>query len=178
VEKSGDALTVKQMGQQPQTMSASPDGKFSYAQGQAYLTFDLDPKGVAKTLHVHFDNNTLPATRITDAIAMKAADDLEAKVKNQTHDPACAATLKRVIEEVRAGKPDYSKMTLATAQATRQQLPMLQPRIQEMGAVKEVKFTAVGPIGAEQFDVVFEGGPSQWRIQCLSNGYVGAIGFR
>lgn len=178
VEKSGDALTVKYQGQPPQPLTASPDGKFSYAQGQAYLTFDLDPKGVAKTLHVYYDDNTLPAARIDAAVAKKAADDLELKVKNQTHDPACITTLKRLIEEVRAGKPDYSKMTLQTARATRMQLPILQQRFQEMGPVKDVQFKSVGPQGAEQFDVTFENGPSQWMIQCLSNGYVGNVGFR
>lgn len=75
---------------------------------------DLGPEGVAVTLHVHFDNNTLPAVRIDAAVAKRAADDFEAKIKNQTHDPA---------------------------QAMRQQLLMLEQRLRKMGAVKEAKFS-------------------------------------
>ena len=178
VENTGGALSMKYTGQPAQALSPAANGRFSYAGGQAELSFDLDATGKGKTLHVYFDERTLPAKRISDATAKKASDALELKVKNQTHDPACVTTLKRVIEESRTGKPDYSKMTLATGQATRTQLPMLQQRFQELGALKEVKFTAVGPAGAEQFDVTFEKGSTQWRIQCLPNGYVGNIGFR
>jgi hypothetical protein len=184
VEKSRNVLTVRQLGQQPQTLSASPEGEFSYANGKFYLTFDLGPQGstkqdVAQTLHVHFDNNNLPAARIDAAVAKKAADDFETRIKNQTHDPACEQTLRRVIDEIRTGKPDYSKLMPAVAQAIRQQLPMLEPRLQKVGAVKDVKFKGVGrPTGREKFDVTFEGSRSEWRIQCLANGWIGNLDIR
>jgi len=178
IQQSGDKLTVKSTGQQPQYLTPSDDGRFSYASGQASLSFDLDPSGKGKTLHIHFDDRSLPATRIDDATAQKVNDALELKIKNQTHDPACATTLKRLIEELRAGKPDYSKMTLALAQATRTQLPMLQPRVLELGALKEVKFTSVFQTGAEVFDATFENGTTQWLLFCLPNGYVSTAAFR
>jgi hypothetical protein len=178
IERSGEVLTVESTGQQAQALTALANGQYSYASGQASLSFDLDSSGKGKTLHLHFDERTLPATRINDAAAKKVSDALELKIKNQTHDPACATTLKRLVEEIRIGKPDYSKMTLLLGQATRTQLPMMQSKFQELGALKDVNFISVGPMGAEQFDVAFEKGATQWRIFCLPNGYVGSAAFR
>jgi len=178
VERSGETVTAVSTGNPPQVLSVTPDGKYAYSSIPGYLTFDLDKAGKATTLHFHFGDESMPAKRIDAAAAKKVADDLAAKIKNQTHDPACAATLKRIIEETRAGKPDYSKMSLPLAQTTRAQAPMIQQRFQTLGAVKEVKFTGVGPQGAERFDVAFENGTTQWNIFCLPNGYVSGVGFR
>jgi hypothetical protein len=178
IEYAGAGVTVKSTGQPVQSLTASTDGHFSYAAIPAYITFDLDAKGVSKTLNFHYDERSLEAKRIDAATAKRASDALELKIKNQTHDPACEATLKRLVEEARGGKPDYSKMTLTLAQTTRMQLPMLQQRIVALGTIKEVKFTGVAPIGAETFDVAFENGATQWRIFCLPNGFISAVGFR
>jgi hypothetical protein len=178
VAKNGNTLLVKSTGQPPQILTASSEGKFNYAQIPAYITFDLDPKGVAKTLHFHYDDKSLPANRIDAALAKKASDALELKITNQTHDPACERTLRRLIEEGRAGTPDYSKMTLTLAQATKMQLPMIQSKFQQLGAVKEVKFTSVAPTGAEMFDVTFDSGTMQSMIFCLPNGFISGVGFR
>jgi len=178
VEKSGETLIVTSTGQPPQSISASADGKFSYAAIPAYLTFDGNGSSPSKTLTFHYDDRTLEASRIDAAEAKKVADAWQQKIKDQTHDPACANTLKRLIGEIRSGKPDFDKMTLGLAQATRTQLPMMQSRFEQLGDVKEVKFLSVAPNGAEQFDVAFEKGATQWRILCLPNGYVAAVGFR
>lgn len=178
VYKNGDALTVKSTGQPPQVLTVSADGRFSYPGIPAYLTFDLDAKGVAKTLHFNFDEKSLPANRIDEKLAKEASDALALKIKNQTHDPKCLITLKRVLEELRTGKPDYSKMTLTLAQATRTQLPTLQSRMQTLGALKEAKFNAVGQQGAELFDLTFENGSAQFIAFCVGDGYISAAGMR
>jgi hypothetical protein len=178
LEKMDQTAYVKSTGQPQQALTISPDGHFNYPSIAAYLTFDVDKAGKATKLHFHFDEKSLTAKRIDAAVAKKANDALDLKIKNKTHDPACAATLKRLIEEGRMGKPDYSKMTLTLAQATRTQLPMMQQRFQELGAVKEVKFLGVGPMGAEQFDLQFEKGALQSQIFCLPNGFISGAGFR
>ncbi|HTE43208.1 MAG TPA: hypothetical protein VK629_20465 [Steroidobacteraceae bacterium] len=178
VEKNGEGLSVTSTGSTPQGVLPSPDGKFNYTQIAAYLTFDLDAAGKATTLNFHTDDKSLPAARLDEATAKKAADALAAKIKNQTADPTCATTLKRVVEELRAGKPDYSKMTPVFAQQTRTQLSAIQGAVQQLGALKDVKFTGVGPAGAEIFNVAFENGATEWRMFCLGNGYISSAGFR
>jgi hypothetical protein len=178
VEHTAQTLFVKSTGQPQQSLTVSADGHFNYSAIPAYLTFDVDKTGQATKLHFHYDERSMAAKRIDAAVAKRTNDALDLKIKNQTHDPACAVTLKRIIEETRAGKPDYSKMMLYLAQAMRSQLPMAQQKFQGLGAVKEVKFIGVAPMGAEQFDVSFDNGASQAQIFCLPNGYVSAVGFR
>lgn len=171
-------LMVKSTGQPPQFLNGTADGRFNYPSIPGYLTFDLGADGKAKTLHFHYDDKSLAAQKIGEALAQKASDALALKIKNQTHDEKCTATLKRFVEEQRAGKPDYSKMTLTLGQAVRTQLPALQPRLQQWGALKEATFKGVNPAGAEAFDVAFENGTAQFLIFCIGDGYISGAGMR
>jgi len=178
IARAGADVTSTSTGQMPQKIAPGADGRFNYASAPVSLAFGLDAKGKAKSVSLFYGDGSLEATRIDAATAKKIADGWEQKIKNQTHDPACMTTLKRMIEEARTGKPNYDKMMLVLQQATRQQLPMLQQRIQELGALKEAKFTSVMQNGAETFDVTFENGATQWMILCLPNGFISTAAFR
>ena len=77
-----------------------------------------------------------------------------------------------MIEDVRAGKPDYDSMSANLASATRQQLPQLQSSVVELGAIESLKFTGVGPGGADIYRVTFEKGSREYRIWVAPDGKV------
>jgi hypothetical protein len=143
-----------------------------------YLTFDLDPTGAPTALHLHYEELSQSAARIDEATAGQDSDAWEVKIKNQTHSPECATSVKRLIDNVRAGEPDYSKMALGLVRATRQQLPFLQPKFNELGAVRDVTFVSVDQNGNEVLDVTFENGTNRWRVFCLGTDYLLSAGFR
>jgi len=55
-------------------------------------------------------------------------------------------------------------MSPALANATRQQLPQMQPMIAGLGALQSVTFKGVGPAGADIYELKFEKGSLEYRI--------------
>jgi hypothetical protein len=67
--------------------------------------------------------------------------------------PGSAAAVRRNLEELASGTPNYALMSPDLANVTRLQLPMLQPDISRLGAIKAVTFTGVGPDGYDVYEV-------------------------
>jgi len=144
----------------------------------AQLTFDTDAQGKATQVTLHQNGREIQAKRIDEAQAAAEAAALEKKVKDQTQDPRTEAALRRDIDELRAGEPKYELMAPALAEATRQQLPQIKAVIVQLGAVESVKFTGVGPAGADIYVVKFEHGSTEWRITLDPDGKIASAGFR
>jgi hypothetical protein len=64
------------------------------------------------------------------------------------------------------------------AAVTRQQLPQLQPMVQQLGAVQAITFKGVGPGGADIYEVKFENGAVESRIMVGPDGKVQGVGLR
>jgi len=88
------------------------------------------------------------------------------------------AALRRNIEELRRGEPDYSQMSTALANVTRQQLGSLKAMILQLGAVQSVTFKGVGPGGRDIYDIKFGNELTEWRIGMMSDGKIEGIGVR
>jgi hypothetical protein len=82
------------------------------------------------------------------------------------------AALRRLIDGIISGKPNYDEMSAALAEATRQQLPVLHPGLAELRAVESIRFLGVGPQGEDVYTVRHENGASHWRIALDSKGMI------
>jgi hypothetical protein len=71
--------------------------------------------------------------------------------------------LRKMMEGVRTGAPDYDMMSPALANVTRQQLPQLQSTLTQLGAVQSITFKNVGPAGPDIYQVKLEKAP--WNIE-------------
>ena len=124
------------------------------------------PKGDAKgQLVLHQNGRDMTAKRLDDAGAKKAAEAAAAsdkRFKDQT--PAREAATRRMIEELRVGKPNYDLLSPGLADATRQQLPNLQSAIGNLGALQSVNFKGVGPGGGDIYQLNFENGSLEFTI--------------
>jgi hypothetical protein len=78
-----------------------------------------------------------------------------------------------MLESARLGKPNYDEMSPALANVVRQQLSMMQPELQKLGAVKSVDFEGVGAAGWDSYKVQHERGMSQWRVAMSPDGKIG-----
>jgi CubicO group peptidase (beta-lactamase class C family) len=173
---SGDHLAVKQGAQDLGGLYPASDHDWFFTDSPARLTFQVGSDGMPTAFIRHANDIDSAAPRISAAQAQAIADELAAKVKNKTQDPATEAAVRRTIEEWRAGKPDYDKMSPMLVNVTRQNLTDLQARVVDFGAVKSIAFKGVTPNGADIYDVAFEKHDMQWRIVLGADGKTESIG--
>ena len=114
----------------------------------------------------------MAAPCIDAASAQKISAATAAKIQSQTATPGSEAALRRLIEGISTGKPNFAEMSPALADATRQQLPHLSAAMAHLGPVQSVEFRGVGNQGWDMYDVRQENGSSQWRIALGADGII------
>ena len=171
------------LGEQP-TFPIFPESEtsFFFKVVDAQIEFPKD-EGAEKAsrLVLHQNARDMTAQRAAAAeekelLAANAA--LVKRFKEQAADPGSEATLRRLIGELQAGNPDYSRMSAGMADATRQQLPQLQSALKGLGAIRSVAFKGVGPGGADIYEVKFASGALEYRITVDAGGKIVAANVR
>jgi hypothetical protein len=83
--------------------------------------------------------------------------------------------LRRYIEAVGHGAPDYDRMTPEVAAQTRAQLPMEQAIVTRLGALRALSFRGVTGFGSDIYMAHFANGSAEWRIAVVKDGMIGRI---
>jgi CubicO group peptidase (beta-lactamase class C family) len=178
----GNQLVSKLGNQAPVPIFPESETMFFTKVVDAEIEFPkVDGPGNASQLTLHQNGRDMTAKRLDDAEAKKVADAaaLAAKrFKDQTAAPGSEAAVRKMIEDLRLGKPDYDMMSSGLAAATRQQLPRLQPMISDLGAIQTVTFKGVGPAGPDIYLVKFEKGSLEYRIVLAPGGKVESLNAR
>jgi len=92
--------------------------------------------------------------------------------------PGSAEAVRRDLEELARGTPNYDQMSPDLANVTRAQLPMLQADISRLGAIKTVTFNGVGPDGFDMYDVTLANGTVQCGIFVTPDGKIASAWIR
>jgi CubicO group peptidase (beta-lactamase class C family) len=176
----GNQLVSKLGNQQAVPIFPESETMFFAKLIDAQIEFPKD-EGKASQLTLHQNGRDIIAKRMSDADAQKLSEAAAAfakRFKDQTAAPGSEAALRKMIEDVRAGKPDYDSMSANLASATRQQLPQLQSSVVDLGGIESIKFTGVGPGGADIYQVKFEKGSLEYRIWLAPDGKVESANVR
>jgi len=89
------------------------------------------------------------------------------------------ASLRRYIDSLEKGQPNYEEMAPALAAVVKLQLPELLSSIKTWGALESIAFKGGGTRGMDVYEVTFEHGKVEWNIAPLtSDGKVERRGFR
>ena len=175
-------LVSKLGNQQPVPLFAESETMFFAKVVDAQIEFPRTAAGAkAGRMTLHQNGRDTTAERMDDAATQRVADAAAAAAKRfqeQKAAPGSEAALRKLIEGVRTGKPDFDMMSAGLAAVTRQQLPQLQSAITQLGAVQSVTFKGVGPAGPDIYQVKFENGSAEWRIWMAPDGKVDSAGFR
>lgn len=172
VTREADHLLTHLTGQQHLAFFAQSPTEFFADVVDAQITFVQGERGSATSVILHQAGGHFPMQRVDAATAQQIANRLAEKVKSQTASPGTEAALRRLIEGIVSGEPNYDEMSAALAEATRQQLPKLQPGLAELRAVQSVRFLGVGARGEDVYSVRHENGASHWRIALDSKGTI------
>jgi cyanophycinase len=180
VSLDGSQLYVQLTGQQKIPAFAQAEDHFYLKVVSADFDFVKDTTGRVTYLTLHQNNNDVTMPRLDDAAVKRLNDDAAFAAKRfEAQTPAAEgkAAITRDIAELRDGKPDYSLMSPALADATRQQLANLQPVIVKLGAVQSVTFLGVERDGSDTYDVTFDHGVTEWRIVMAPDGKIDKLRF-
>jgi hypothetical protein len=83
--------------------------------------------------------------------------------------------LRRYIDALRRGEPNYDDMTPQIAAYTRQQLVLNQAILARLGTLRAMSFRTVTTNGADVYFVHFANGSAEWRIRLVKQGRIGRI---
>lgn len=117
-------------------------------------------------------------SRLAAAKRAEIQADIDARVKAQTASPGSEAALRRLIGELRLGKPNYDLMSSALARQTRRQLTEEQATLAKLGVLQSLTFKSVGPAGPNIYQATFEKGSLEWRIWLNLDGSVDYFNYR
>jgi len=177
VKRDGQHLTVQFSG----ARSADPvypqsPTTFFYLHNDAQLSFAADAAGHVTTATLHQNGANTPMSRIEAPAVEKIRAALDTKVQAQAPSPGSEAMLRRLIAGITSGAPNLQEMNPQLAAAIHKDLPKLQVKLSELGAVQSIRLLEVTRQGMDVYQVQHERGSSQWSIELSPSGtLVGAF---
>jgi hypothetical protein len=174
VRRDGSRLSAHLSGQGSVSYRALSETEFAGEDVDVKLRFVPGSGNTSATLVLHQHGNDHTMQRIDAAAAQELERAIKDRMISRSASPGTEAALRRLIEEVAAGRPDYAAMSPGLAEATRQQLPRLQRGLAEMGPITSLAFLGVGAQGQDVYSVWHEGGASHWHIALDADGRIGS----
>lgn len=141
---------------------------------QSHYTFVTDAEGATTGLTSNQEGIEVTWPRIDDATRDEIKARLALRIQSKTPVPGSEAALRRLIESVRNGAPNYDEMNPALAHVVRRQLPQLQLTAKFLGDIRSIEFQGVGNQGWDVYEVRRENGVVKWRIALMDGVIVGA----
>jgi CubicO group peptidase (beta-lactamase class C family) len=150
--------------QQPVAIYPESETRFFPKVVEAELEFpSLNDKGMASEMILHQGGRDQTAKRLDDAEAKRALDAaaaFEKRFKEQTAAPGGEAALRKTIEELRPGQPNYDA------------------NLADKGALQSITFKGVGPGGADIYEVKFANGLAECRVWLGPDGKIERMNVR
>lgn len=90
------------------------------------------------------------------------------RIGNNAPSSRTEASLRRYIDALENGQPNYNEMSPGLAAAVRQQLPAILEIIKKVGAFQSLTFIGVGSDGWDVYDAKFANDVLEWRVKPLA----------
>jgi bla regulator protein blaR1 len=169
LRREGDAMKARITGQPELELFAESETAFFWKPVDAQLTFANDGTGAA-TLHQY--GKDMPLTRVAASESLQAQAALDARIAAQAPQPGTEAALRRLLDGAQKGHVDYEHMEPLLSDVMKQQEANFLAMMQQLGAVKSVKFKSVGKLGWDAYEVEFANGSLSYHITLAENGKV------
>jgi bla regulator protein BlaR1 len=138
------------------------------------FTFVLDAQGQVTGFIEHEDRPKFSFTwpRVDAVTAQQILANNKAKFQSQTPTPGSEAALRRMIDGLRIGKPNYDEMAAWYAESTKPKVSVYQLIYASWGAVQSIEFRHVDDTGGDVYEVRQEHGRSEWMIYLNTDGLI------
>jgi CubicO group peptidase (beta-lactamase class C family) len=104
--------------------------------------------------------------------ALELSIATEKRFQEQKATPGTEAALRRLIEAVAAGMPNYDEMTPQFAEVIRPLASSLQTTLKNLGPLQSLTFTDVRPAGSDAYDAKFENAIRKITIRLDADGLI------
>jgi hypothetical protein len=113
----------------------------------------------------------------TRFLMLSAGDQQPERTASARRTPAAGSeeALRRHIDSLRRGEPDYRQMTAEVAGETRRQLLLNQAILTKLGPLRAILFRGVTPLDNDLYIAHFANGSAEWRIGLVRDGRIGRI---
>jgi bla regulator protein BlaR1 len=172
VARDGEHLMTTFTGERTIENFSESETQFYAPSVQGTINFEVDQQGHVTGAVLHQFGDTLQMRRVDAATAQEINAFVTDKIKNQTATPGSEAALRRLIEGLASGNPNYAEQSPLLADATRAQLPRLREGLDRLGALQSLQFIGVGSKGWDVYQARFEHGFTIWRLALLSDGII------
>jgi len=162
LRRDGDRYFVRPTGQQEHEAIPKSATVLAFAEAPTELTF-----GDTEML-LRNGNLERHAARVTAEFARTMEDALARRIKDNQPSPGTEASLRRYIESLEKGAPNYDEMEPFVATKVRTQLTEILANIKRLGELKTVTFKSVSPEGMDIYDIEFEHGRVEARMAPLT----------
>jgi hypothetical protein len=169
ITRDGDHFLSRLSGQQNVELYPESSNKFFATVVAAQLSFVTDAQGRATELVLHQGGFEQHAKRIDEADAKNLEATREARIANKTPSPGTEESLRRFIDSMQRGQPNYDEMTPPLAAANRSQVSRTGPLMKSFGALQSLTFRTVNAQGMDVYDAVFEQGRVEFSIAPLTS---------
>ncbi len=180
VTRRDDRYLVGAIGQAPDRVYPESAAKF-FLKGlslPAQYSFTTDAAGRVTEMVLHQSGEEQHAPRIADAEGKAAEAALAQRIASNRPSPGTEQALRRQIDGLMSGHPDYRLMAPNLAAGTRQMLGELHAKVAAWGPVTSVKFVGVAKDGMDVFEVTCRNKRSTWNIGPLTpDGKISSIFF-
>ncbi|MGH8228102.1 MAG: M56 family metallopeptidase [Steroidobacteraceae bacterium] len=135
----------------------------------AQITFETNSSGHVMGLVLHQGGLLIPGRKVSASVAKSGAAALDRRIKAGIASPGTEKALRRFIESMERGHPDYDDLSDNLATAVRAQEPITTPMFKKAGSLVSLKFKGVGVAGADIYDAAFAHGKLEFRISPLDS---------
>lgn len=178
ITRQGTQLMAQITGQPSLPLYASAPTEFFLKVVNAQVTFVVPESGPATSAVLHQNGRDIVWNRVDETTAQTIKQALAERIANQQPAPGSQEALHKAIDALYAGAPDYADMVPALQEATRKQLPVIQPTLAKLGPAEGIEFKGVADSGADKYVVTHQSGKqTQWVISLGPDGKIMGLGF-
>jgi hypothetical protein len=147
VTREGDHLLTRLTGQGSMPVYPQSPTEFFADVIDAQITFVVGERGPAKSLILHQRGVSLELPRIDAATAQRITSRTEDKVKSQSANPDAEAALRRLIDGISNGKPNYDEMSTVLPKLPVSNCQTCSPGLPSCARSSPSDFSGSGPRG-------------------------------
>jgi hypothetical protein len=164
--------------EEPIDMEIYPESptKFFAKAKPIQISFVVDGRGKVTGFVQHASGFEIDLPKVDESVEKRATAALAARIKNKTPRPGTEGMVRRFIEGVQHGQPNYDEMRPSSAVIYR--MDLLQKYVddlQKLGALRSLTFTDVTPRGEDRYLAVYEHGRADMTIDLTAEGKIDSV---